>query len=443
MTIQGHDSFNADLMGFLDASPTPFHAVLSMTKILLKEGFTELNEALDWTLKAGNKHFVTRNGSSIIAFVVGRDDLVTNGIRLVGAHTDSPCLMVKPQPEIVRHGYSQLGVEVYGGALLNPWFDRDLSIAGRVVYKNSENQLKQKLVDFETAVATIPSLAIHLDRNANSDHSINAQTDIIPMLMLDEEGSVGANESPKTFRQLLSERFLGEGDVVIDYELCLYDTQPAAVIGLKREFIASARLDNLLSCFVGAQAMISSDAAHTCLLVCNDHEEVGSVSSVGADGPFLENIVARISGDRSASVTSRIINKSLMISCDNAHAAHPNFSNKHDSGHLPKLNGGPVVKVNVQQRYATTSLTSSLFRQLCAELDIPVQTFVSRNDLGCGSTIGPVASARLGVPTLDVGIPQLAMHSCREITGADDPLRLTKVLLEFFNKAEAITVELE
>jgi aspartyl aminopeptidase len=167
------------------------------------------------------------------------------------------------------------------------------------------------------------------------------------------------------------------------------------------------------------------------------------VSAVGADGPFLENIVGRLSGDQSASVTSRIINKSLMMSCDNAHAAHPNFSNKHDSGHLPKLNGGPVVKVNVKQRYATTSLTSSLFRQLCAELDIPVQTFVSRNDLGCGSTIGPVASARLGIPTLDVGIPQLAMHSCREITGADDPLRLTKVLLEFFNKAEVITVELE
>ncbi|MDE0746463.1 MAG: M18 family aminopeptidase [Porticoccaceae bacterium] len=443
MTIQNHDSFNADLVEFLDASPTPFHAVLSMKKMLLKAGFTELNELVEWTLEAGNRHFVTRNGSSIIAFVVGQDDLVTGGIRLVGAHTDSPCLMVKPQPEIVSHGYFQLGVEVYGGALLNPWFDRDLSIAGRVVYKNSKNQLKQKLVDFKTAVATIPSLAIHLDRNANSDHSVNAQTDIIPILMLGEKGSASASENPQAFRQLLSERFLGEGDAVLDYELCLYDTQPAAVIGLKSEFITSARLDNLLSCFVGAQAMIGASAAHTCLLVCNDHEEVGSVSAVGADGPFLENIVGRLSGDQSASVTSRIINKSLMMSCDNAHAAHPNFSNKHDSGHLPKLNGGPVVKVNVKQRYATTSLTSSLFRQLCAELDIPVQTFVSRNDLGCGSTIGPVASARLGVPTLDVGIPQLAMHSCREITGADDPLRLTKVLLEFFNKAEVITVELE
>jgi aspartyl aminopeptidase len=443
MTIQDHDSFNADLVEFLDASPTPFHAVLSMGKMLLKAGFTELNESVEWTLEAGNKHFVTRNGSSIIAFVVGHDDLVTNGIRLVGAHTDSPCLMVKPQPEIDSHGYFQLGVEVYGGALLNPWFDRDLSIAGRVVYKNSKNQLKQKLVDFKTAVATIPSLAIHLDRDANNDHSINAQTDIIPILMLGNEGSVCESDTPQSFRELLRERFLAESDDVLDYELCLYDTQPAAVIGLKREFIASARLDNLLSCFAAAQAMIGANAAHTCLLVCNDHEEVGSVSAVGADGPFLENIVGRLSGDQSASVTSRIINRSLMISCDNAHAAHPNFPDKHDSEHLPKLNGGPVVKVNVKQRYATTSLTSSLFRQICAELEIPVQTFVSRNDLGCGSTIGPVASARIGVPTLDVGIPQLAMHSCREMTGADDPLRLTKVLLEFFNKAEAITVELE
>ena len=189
--------------------------------------------------------------------------------------------------------------------------------------------------------------------------------------------------------------------------------------------------------------MISSSGAHTCLMVCNDHEEVGSVSAIGADGPFLETIIDRLSGGGSASLVSRIINKSLMMSCDNAHATHPNFSNKHDGGHLPKLNGGPVVKVNVKQRYATTSLTSSIFRQLCDELEIPVQTFVSRNDLGCGSTIGPIAAARLGVPTLDVGIPQLAMHSCREITGADDPLRLSRVLIEFFNKAEAITVGLE
>ena len=443
MTKQDQDSFNADLMAFLDASPTPFHAVLSMKKMLGNAGFSELSEAGEWMLKAGDKHFVTRNGSSIIAFVVGRDDLGNNGIRLVGAHTDSPCLMVKPQPDISKQGYFQLGVEVYGGALLNPWFDRDLSIAGRVVYRNSKNQLKQKLVDFKTAVATIPSLAIHLDRNANTDHSINAQTDIVPILMMEKEASVGASESSQAFRRLLRERFLNEDDTVLDYELCLYDTQSAAVIGLNSEFIASARLDNLLSCFVAAQAMISSSGAHTCLMVCNDHEEVGSVSAIGADGPFLENIIDRLSGGGSTSLVSRIINKSLMMSCDNAHATHPNFSNNHDGGHLPKLNGGPVVKVNVKQRYATTSLTSSIFRQLCDELEIPVQTFVSRNDLGCGSTIGPIAAARLGVPTLDVGIPQLAMHSCREITGADDPLRLSRVLLEFFNKAEAITVGLE
>jgi aspartyl aminopeptidase len=414
-----------------------------MKKMLGNAGFSELSEAGEWMLKAGDKHFVTRNGSSIIAFVVGRDDLGNNGIRLVGAHTDSPCLMVKPQPDISKQGYFQLGVEVYGGALLNPWFDRDLSIAGRVVYRNSKNQLKQKLVDFKTAVATIPSLAIHLDRNANTDHSINAQTDIVPILMMEKEASVGAGESSQAFRRLLRERFLNEDDTVLDYELCLYDTQSAAVIGLNSEFIASARLDNLLSCFVAAQAMISSSGAHTCLMVCNDHEEVGSVSAIGADGPFLENIIDRLSGGGSTSLVSRIINKSLMMSCDNAHATHPNFSNNHDGGHLPKLNGGPVVKVNVKQRYATTSLTSSIFRQLCDELEIPVQTFVSRNDLGCGSTIGPIAAARLGVPTLDVGIPQLAMHSCREITGADDPLRLSRVLLEFFNKAEAITVGLE
>ena len=307
--------FNAALCDFLDASPTPFHVVSAMSARLAKSGFTELNESDNWTLKTGDKHFLSRNGSSIIAFTVGSTPLTTAGLRMTGAHTDSPCLMVKPQPEIAVKGYLQLGVEVYGGALLNPWFDRDLSIAGRLVYRNKRQQLKQTLVDFKRPVAIIPSLAIHLDRKANSDRTVNAQTDLPPLLMMTDKA--------ESFRDLLADEFLSDGEEVLDYELCLYDTQGAAVVGLQNEFIASARLDNLLSCFVGIQALINNNAEQTCLIVCNDHEEVGSVSAIGADGPFLEAITARLCGaDQTVATVSRVISKSLMISCDNAHATH-------------------------------------------------------------------------------------------------------------------------
>ena len=428
------EQFNRQLCDFLNHSPTPFHAVSTMSEMLAKAGFSALSETEEWALQAGGRYFVTRNGSSIIAFTLGTESIAETGIRMAGAHTDSPCLMVKPQPELLKNQYFQLGVEVYGGALLNPWFDRDLSIAGRLVYRDNSGQLKQKLVNFDKPVAMIPSLAIHLDREANSGRTINAQTDIPPILMQCEE--------KQQFNQLLAERFLAEGEQVMDYELCLYDVQGAATVGLNNEFLASARLDNLLSCFVATKALIEAGTERTSLIVCNDHEEVGSVSSVGADGPFLESVVERICQYSDQRVNrAGVLANSLLISCDNAHAIHPNYASKHDQSHSPLLNGGPVIKVNVKQRYATNGITASLFKQMCEITDVPVQTFVSRSDLGCGSTIGPMTSAKLGVPTLDVGIPQLAMHSCREVTGTADPLRLTRVLTHFFNLPGRLQVE--
>jgi aspartyl aminopeptidase len=430
------ESFNKQLAEFIDGSPTPFHAVANIAGLFREAGFQALSEAENWSLKQGEKYFVTRNGSSIIAFVAGSEDLAESGIRMAGAHTDSPCLMVKPQPEMLNNKYFQLGVEVYGGALLNPWFDRDLSLAGRLVYSDAGGQLKQKLVNFDEAIAIIPSLAIHLDRTANKDRTINSQTDIPPILMLADEKT--------DFRELLAERFLDDSEKVMDYELCFYDVQGAATIGLNKEFFAAARLDNLLSCFVATKALINADTSCTSVLVCNDHEEVGSVSSVGADGPFLESVVDRLCNDLCtdgrASDKARVLDGSLLISCDNAHAVHPNFAAKHEAGHKPALNGGPVIKVNSNQRYATNGVTASLFRQLCAEVDVPVQSFVTRTDLGCGSTIGPVTAAKLGIPTLDVGIPQLAMHSCRELTGTLDPERLSRVLTQFFNRPGRLQV---
>ena len=433
--LQDKETFNKGLTKFLDSSPTPFHAVSEMSHLLRESGFSELSESDNWALTAGGKHFVTRNGSSIIAFIVGSECLNKSGIKIVGAHTDSPCLMVKPQPEINKQGFIQLGVEVYGGALLHPWFDRDLSMAGRLVYQNKENLLKQALVDFKRPVALIPSLAIHLDRDANKDHSVNPQSDIVPILMHSDD-NYGASGKKFDFRNLLRDEFLTENDEVLDYEMCLYDAQSSAIIGFNNEFIVSARLDNLLSCYVATQSIIYSDTSQTCLMVCNDHEEVGSVSASGADGPFLETITSRLCDvDNSKSVMSRVVSNSLMISCDNAHATHPNFALRHDPGHMPKLNGGPVIKVNVKQRYSTNSLTSSMFKRVCNDVGVPFQSFVSRNDMGCGSTIGPITSARLGVQSLDVGIPQLAMHSCREIAGVEDPLRLSKALVRFFEEA--------
>ncbi|WP_339615373.1 M18 family aminopeptidase [uncultured Gilvimarinus sp.] len=427
-----HSDFNDDLLRFIAASPTPFHATAEMARRLTEAGFERLQEADHWQLQTGGRYFVTRNDSSILAFVHAAEPLVDAGIRMVGAHTDSPCLKIKPHADIQSAGYSQVGVEVYGGALLNTWFDRDLSIAGRVTYKDSDSEPCSSLIDFCAPVAVVPSLAIHLDREANRNRSINAQEDIRPLLMLAPNG-----DQPTPFKQVVSEQLkqqgvnIGAADI-LDFELCLYDTQTPALVGLKREFIASARLDNLLSCYVGLQALLSADGEQHRLLVCNDHEEVGSASACGAKGPMLDQFLQRLSPD--VSERMRMLDRSIMVSADNAHGIHPNFTAKHDAQHGPLLNGGPVIKVNANQRYATNSETSGMFRLLCQEAGIAVQSFVSRTDMECGSTIGPITSAEVGVRTIDVGVPTFAMHSVRELAGSDDALALKKVLELFFKR---------
>lgn len=425
------EAFLSDLQTFLQQSPTPFHAVQSMSDRLAAAGFSELREGQAWQLEPGQGYYTSRNGSSIIAFVYGAEPLLESGIHMVGAHTDSPCLKVKPQPELVRQGYFQLAVEVYGGALLNPWFDRDLSLAGRISYLTGDRALASVLIDFEQAIATIPSLAIHLDREANKNRSINPQKDIPPLLMQLERGE------QVDFRTLLKEQVLKQQpqldiDKVLDFELSFYDVQPPALIGLQQDFLASARLDNLLSCYVELQALIHSDRQFSSLLVCNDHEEVGSASSCGAQGPMLKDFLQRLMPDVEA--RARVIDQSVMISVDNAHGVHPNFSDKHDANHGPELNKGPVIKINANQRYASNSETSALFRQLCELEGVPVQAFVTRTDLGCGSTIGPITATEVGVATLDIGLPTFAMHSTRELAGSRDPHYLYRVLCRFFDQ---------
>ncbi len=418
-TLQG-------LIEFLNASPTPFHAVKQMKARLLEEGFEVLNEKDNWILKEAGRYVITRNDSALVAWQMPAKRLLSeSGLRMIGAHTDSPCLRVKPNPELHKHGYFQLGVEVYGGALLAPWFDRDLSIAGRVSFVNDVGQLSNALVNFKTPVAVIPSLAIHLDREANNGRAINAQTFLPPVL--------GQMDQKPDFRDLLRHQLKESGEKVasvLDYELSLYDTQSAALIGLQQEFLASARLDNLLSCFMGMEALLKSDSEEGVLLVCTDHEEVGSMSAAGAQGPMLDHLFERIQPEPES--RSRMLANSMMISADNAHAIHPNFADKHDANHGPLLNKGPVIKLNSNQRYATTDITSSQFRMLAALDNVPVQEFVVRSDMACGSTIGPITSAEVGVRTIDIGVPQLAMHSIRELAGTDDLINTIKVFKRFF-----------
>ncbi|MEA1919554.1 MAG: M18 family aminopeptidase [Campylobacterota bacterium] len=405
--------FNTQLLQFLDYSPTPYHAVIQMKEALHVKGFQELHEDKSWKLTAGKKYFVTRNDSSIIAFTYPKN---RDKYLMIGAHTDSPNLKVKPNPVVKKEGLVQLAVEPYGGVLINPWFDRDLSLAGKVMLSDESNTLQEHLIDFKIPLAIISSLAIHLDKSANKERSVNMQNDIAPILTCKDDFDFEA--------MILKELGCLECKLV-SHDLSFYDTQNASFVGLEKEFIASARLDNLLSCFVNLQTLLHVKEDEAVLMLCSDHEEVGSESTSGAAGPFLEQVLKRIQISDEEHI--QMLRRSLLISCDNAHAAHPNFSDKHEPNHKPRMNEGVVIKVNSNQRYASN--VTSISRFVHAAGDSKVQKYVTRSDMGCGSTIGPITATRLGIETIDVGLPTLAMHSIRELSGSDDAYELYEILL--------------
>ena len=423
--------FNQQLLDFISASPTPFHAVNNAKTQLLNAGFNPLYEADEWNLSPGNKYFVTRRDSSIIAFVYGEKDITKTGLRVLGSHTDSPCLKIKPHPDIKRHGFHQVGIEVYGGVLLSPWFDRDLSLAGRVSVVNLSGELEHHLIDFKRPVATIPSLAIHLDRTVNAERSINPQEQMSPILWQSGEGNLN---------EWLIEHLTAQGKLVaeiLDFDLSFYDVQAGSVIGARNEFIASARLDNLLSCFVTLQSLMASDGQVTSLVVLNDHEEVGSRSTAGACGNLLTGLLERIFPN--VQQRHRIESQSMMLSVDNAHGVHPNFAAKHDANHAPHLNAGPVFKFDANQSYATQSMISSQLRLIAKHAGVAVQSYVTRADMRCGSTIGPITATATGIETLDIGVPTFAMHSIRELAGAKDPVALFELLTAFLNNSAPLS----
>ena len=418
-----------ELLTFLREAVTPFHAVQAMSRRLADAGFEAVESFDPDTMVPGRGYFMTRQGSSLIALRAGQSE-PAQGLRLVGAHTDSPNLSVKPNPVVGRGGCVQLGVDVYGGALLNPWFDRDLALAGRVTVLNAQGQLESVLFDSGTAVAVVPSLAIHLDREANKQRSINPQKDVVPLVMLGHPDTL--DFKVWLAKQLVEQDSSREGLRVMDFELSLYDTQSPGLVGMDQSFIASARLDNLLSCYAGLAALIEETDADWSMLVATDHEEVGSASTVGAQGPMLMDALTALTPAPQGNQSLR--NQSWMLSVDNAHAVHPNYADKHDDQHSPHLGGGPVIKINRNQRYATDSEGAARLRLLAERAGVDVQAFVMRADLACGSTIGPITATETGIPTTDLGVPTLAMHSIRELACVQDIPQLIALLQAFYRR---------
>ncbi len=413
------------MLDYIGASPTPFHAVHNTRQLLDAAGYQHRSFS-DRRRTKGQFYFV-QNDSSIIA--VSLNAPLGNGFHLVGAHSDSPCLKIKPNAAYEKNGFLQVGVEVYGGALLAPWFDRDLSLAGRVSLLTDKGERVNRLLDFKRPIGIIPSLAIHLNRGINEKNEINKQTHLPPVLDLCEK----APDLPSLLHTQLKVQYPKEVFTkLLAYELCLYDTQAPAIIGLSKNLIVSARLDNLLSSYIGIRALLAHQAKTNCVVVLNDHEEVGSASAAGAAGPMLKSVLQHLCGDDPT--YRQAISRSMLVSADNAHAVHPNYADVHEPRHQPQINQGPVIKINHNQRYATNSETQGVFAQLCEKASVPYQQFVVRSDMGCGSTIGPITATELGVRTVDIGAPQLAMHSIRELAGVNDCEHLYNALTTFFNE---------
>jgi len=419
------------LLDFIDRSPSPWHATANMAERLNAGGYQQLNEAEPWSLQPGDGYFVIRDESSLIAFQLGTATPASSGFSLIGAHTDSPGLRVKPNPETQSKGLVRIGVEVYGGPILATFADRDLGLAGRLVCRE-QDQLITRLVRFPTPIMRIPSLAIHMDRQVNDKGlKLEKQNQLPPLL------GAAADELPaqQQFRQLLSEQADIEPEQILSWELNLFDAQPGSFYGPAGEFIANGQLDNLASCHAGLTALLASKESGQQTRVCGffDHEEVGSTSNKGAAGSFLADTLQRICMALESDPTAyrQAIARSFLISADMAHAWNPAFANSYDEAHAVQVNGGPVIKINANQRYSTEAVSEAIFADLCAAARVPVQRYVHRTDLPCGSTIGPITAAALGVRSIDVGNPMWSMHSARESAGAADHSMMIKVMNQF------------
>ena len=420
-----------DLLHFIDASPSPWHAVQSTEQRLLQQGFTKLEETDSWQLQAGGAYYVVRGGASIIAFKLGQQALTDTGFRIVGAHTDSPGLRLKPNAAYSSDGLIRIGVEVYGGPILATFTDRDLSIAGRVMVRGT-NGTETHLFKFDNALLRLPNLAIHMNREVNDKGlKLNKQTEL-PLLFAESKDGV---EADKQFLSHIAANLNIKAEDILTFELNVFDTQKGVIWGASQEFIADSQLDNLASCHAAITAITSiTNPTSTTVCALFDHEEVGSESATGASGSFLADIITRIASNQKLDEEARLraLAKSFFISADMAHAYHPNHPGAYEPCHHVQVNHGPVIKTNANQRYSTNADTSARFIILCERAEVPYQQYAHRTDLGCGSTIGPIIASGLGIASVDVGSPMWAMHSIRESAGVLDQSYMIAVLQELY-----------
>jgi aspartyl aminopeptidase len=425
------ESVLSDLLAFLETSPTPYHAVAATASRLKGAGFREVSTTESWDDMPAGLYFTTRGESALVAWAWPAQP--TGGFRIVGAHTDSPNLRLKPKPDVTKEGYFQLGVEVYGGVLLNSWLDRDLALAGRVFHRDDQGGIRSTLVRLAKPLVRVPQLAIHLDRDVTEKGLVlNKQNHMAPILGLQASGA-------SDLRALCAQEVGLRYDDVLSLDLMLYDTVGPTLGGLRDEFLFSARLDNLAMCHAGLVALLTASTLGcpdnlVPVLALFDHEEVGSESATGAASALLPQVLERIVSRQNSRRATYLeaLARSICVSADMAHAIHPNYSDRHEPQHKPVPNGGPVIKTNAQQRYATSATTAALFSDLCRQADVPVQHYAHRTDLPCGSTIGPIVSTQLGIRTVDVGNPMLSMHSIREMGGTKDPDYMVRAMKQFF-----------
>ena len=411
--------FAEGLLQYLNNSPTAFHAVENAAVLLREKGFRELKETESWSLQKGGKYFVVKNGSAFVAFVVGDGDLSKEGFRIIGAHTDSPCLKIKPGAcSVTPDGYVKVNVEIYGGAILNTWFDRPLAVAGRLVVKE-DGVLKNKPVQIDKPIFLIPNLCIHFHRDVNEKGAYNKQTDLLPLFCMKEEEM---EKEDYLFRLIREETGTEKADIV-DCELFLYEYQRGIFTGKNQEFLSASRIDDLSMVYAGLSALTQAKPGAACqVLAAFDNEEVGSTTAQGANSGLLRELLNRICKNLGLTDEGyfQAIANSTSVSADLAHAVHPNYSDKHDAETRPVLGGGPVIKYSASQRYATTAVSAAYFMEACGRAGVSCQKFVNRNDIAGGSTIGPALSGLTTIPTVDMGAPILAMHSIREFGAVAD-----------------------
>lgn len=417
-----------DLISFLTASPSPYHAVANAAERLEKAGFRQLRETDAWDGSAGGR-FVLRGGAIVAWFVPEGADPHTP-FRIVGAHTDSPNLRVKPLPDTGSYGWRQIAVEIYGGTLLNTWLDRDLGLAGRITLRDGSH----RLVNVDRALLRVPQLAVHLDRSVNTDGlKLDRQRHMQPIWGL------GDPQEGDLIRFVAQEAGVDAADIT-GWDLMPHAIEAPSYLGRDRELLAGPRMDNLLSVHAGTAALaaVATSAAaeplpYIPVLAAFDHEENGSQSDTGADGPLLGNVLERSVLARGGTYEdrARAFAGTVCLSSDTGHAVHPNYSDRHDPTHHPRANGGPILKVNVNMRYATDGSGRAVFAAACEKAGVPWQSFVSNNSMPCGTTIGPITAARHGIQTVDIGVAILSMHSARELCGADDPYLLANALVAF------------